>query len=88
MGGRLCASCNQVKSPDLFSTNQMRGKGGASGKQPCKQCVAGGLGLAAPNAASRVVAGKTTVIKGVAGKEFKSSKTSKNLRISPMCRNY
>jgi hypothetical protein len=38
--GRLCASCNQVKSQDLFSSSQ-KGKG-AIGK--CKPCVAGGLG--------------------------------------------
>jgi hypothetical protein len=84
--GRLCASCNQVKSRDLFS------------KRPkieeeigmCNPCVQGRL--AAPNATSKGAAGETTEIKGAlccvgcsACKMESFSKAQRKLGASAQC---
>lgn len=50
---RLCASCKQAKSRDLFSANQWKGKSGKEeqDKRRCVACIASETGVAAPNAA-------------------------------------
>jgi hypothetical protein len=74
---KLCASCSQVKSRDLFSKKQWKGQGDK--KRRCVACTASELGIAAPTAASLEAAEKKKAANREAAEKRKALELERQL---------